>query len=83
MTNPNAFAAALTGVFAWAITRIVQHYGWVDVTPDRVILFASGLTTIVLWVGREGIYGALLRVWHGAQTAAGVKASNPPPAPPA
>lgn len=77
MQNPNAAAAALTGVFAWAITRIVQHYGWVDVTPDRVILFASGLTTIVLWIGREGVYGAALRVWRGAKTLAGVKDGTP------
>lgn len=80
MQNPNAFAAAVTAVFVWVLSRLLAHWNVVDFTPDQILLVAGGLTTIVLWVGREGIRGALLRLWDGAKTVAGVK--NPPAPPP-
>lgn len=81
MQNPNAFAAAVTAVFVWVLSRLLAHWNVVDFTPDQILLVAGGLTTIVLWVGREGILGAVLRIWYGAKTVAGVKApSSSPPA---
>lgn len=74
MQNPNAFAAALTAVFVWAIDRALAHWGVVDLTPEQVLLAAGGLTSVVLWVGRDGVKGAAVRVWRGAKAVAGVKA---------
>jgi hypothetical protein len=77
LSNPNAFAAALTAVFVWVIDRALAHWGVVDLSPDQVLLAAGGLTTVVLWVGREGVKGAALRVWSGAKAVAGVKQAQP------
>ena len=64
--NPNAFVAALTMVFVWVISRVVEHFHLVGVTPNRILLAAGLLTAGVLWVGRTGIKGAALRLWDGA-----------------
>jgi hypothetical protein len=78
-SNPNAIAAALSAIFVWILSRIVAHYHLVDVTPDRILLVAGGLTFGVLWVGRTGIRGALQRLWDGANRA--VNGHQPPPPP--
>jgi hypothetical protein len=68
-SNPNAFAAALTAVFVWILSRVVEHFQLVDVTPGRILLAAGGLTALILWIGRAGLRGALLRLWDGANNA--------------
>lgn len=80
-SNPNAFAAAVTAIFVWVLSRLLTHFNIVDFTPDQVLLVAGGLTTFVLWVGREGLLGAALRIWYGVKAVAGVKAGTPPPTP--
>lgn len=69
MKNSNAFAAALTGFFVWAISSLVAHYHVVAVTPNREVAAAGALTTLVLWIGRDGIRGAAFRLWNGTKRA--------------
>lgn len=76
--NPNAVAAALTAVFVYLISRLVAHYGLVDVTPGRILLAAGCLTSAVLWIGRTGIRGALARLWDGAGRAVNGSRPDPP-----
>ena len=76
-SNPNAFAAALTAFFVWALGRLAAHYGLVDVTADRIAAAAGACTFAVLWIGRDGLRGAVRRLWEGANVVVNGK-PNPP-----
>lgn len=66
MRNPNAHAAAITSVIVWTLSSIVAHFHLVAITPHRILVAAGACTYVVLWVGRDGIRGALSRLWNGA-----------------
>jgi hypothetical protein len=66
MKNANAYAAALTSFFVWAISRVVAHFGLVSITPSRILVAAGACTYLVLWIGRDGIKGAARRLWNGS-----------------
>jgi hypothetical protein len=82
MKNPNAHAALVTNVFVWAIAALVAHYHLAEITPNRIIVAAAACTTVILWVGREGIAGAAHRVWYGAKAVytGGTKSASKPAA---
>lgn len=67
MQNPNAFAAALTSTLVWLLDIALKHWHVIDLSPTQILAIAGGATTIVLWVGRVGILGAIQRILHGAQ----------------
>lgn len=67
MQNPNAFAAALTNALVWLLDIALKHWHVITLSPTQILAIAGGATTIVLWVGRVGILGAIQRILHGAQ----------------
>lgn len=67
MQNPNAFAAALTNALVWLLDLALKHWHVIDLSPTQILVIAGGATTVVLWVGRVGILGAIHRILHGAQ----------------
>lgn len=67
MQNPNAFAAALTNVLVWLLDLALKHWHVIDLSPTQILALAGGATTVVLWVGRVGILGAIDRILHGAK----------------
>lgn len=67
MSDPNAFAAFVTNAIVWLIDLALKHWGVVNLSPTQVLAIAGGATTVVLWVGKVGIMGAIHRILHGAQ----------------
>jgi hypothetical protein len=67
MANPNAFAAALTNALVWLLGVALKHWNVIDLSPTQELAIAGGATTVVLWVGRVGILGAIHRILHGAE----------------
>lgn len=68
MSNPNAFAAALTSFFVWLLSGLAAHFHLVAITPDRILAAAGACTFAILWIGHDGIRGAVRRLWDGVGT---------------
>ncbi len=66
--HPNARVAGLTTLLTLGIIWICNRFG-VNLSQDWAAFAAGAATTAVLWVGKEGIKGALSRLWNGAQAA--------------
>lgn len=77
MQNPNAFAAALTNALIWLLDLALKHWHVIDLSPTQILVIAGGATTVVLWVGRVGILGAIHRILHGAQAVMHGPGSSP------
>jgi hypothetical protein len=82
MTNhPNATASFVTSSAVGALVWALHRYAGVNLSVRQALALLGGANAIVLWVGRVGLKGAWLRIWHGA-TAVVNGAKGPAPAPP-
>lgn len=77
MKHPNAFAALIAGAATAGIQWALARYLNTELDREWSQTINLGVTAAVLWVGREGIRGAIVRVWRGAKA---VWAGTTPPA---
>jgi hypothetical protein len=66
--NPNAVAALFAGAVVTGVQWLVARYAHVAVSKYWSDVLTAGVTTAVLFIGRDGLKGALSRVWGGAKT---------------
>lgn len=75
MSNPNAFITWLTGLLVTGLLWVGAKLGW-HLSTQTAALVAGAIVThaaaIVLWIGRNGLKGAWLRLraaasrlWNG------------------
>lgn len=83
--HPNATAAFVTAWLAGALVWALHRWAGINLSVRQAMAVAGGAVTVVLWVGRVGLRGAWLRIWHGASAVVQGAGSRPSaaPAPPA
>ena len=69
MSNPNAVAAAISGGVLILVNWILANYTHVHLSETASSAITAAASAMVLYVGRDGIKGAALRVWQGATKA--------------
>ena len=67
--NPNATLAGGTTGVAAAVTYLLSLTTW-NVPPTVAVLAAGGVTTLLLFIGRNGIRGLFKMIWRGQGGAA-------------
>lgn len=67
MKNPNANVAGLTFAVSEAVTFIAKHYTHLHLSNYWSQAITGALVYAVLFVGRDGIKGALARVLNGSK----------------
>lgn len=68
MKNPNAVAAILSSQAALAVEQLVSHYLNADVGPFWSQEIMAAFTGAVLYVGRDGLKAALLKIVDEAKS---------------
>lgn len=63
--NPNAAVAASVTGAAGVVSYLADLVGLNGLPTPVAIWVAGGITTVALWVGRDGVKGVLGRVWRG------------------
>ncbi len=71
--NPNATVAAGSSGVGVLVVWLLGYFG-VDLTAELGAVIAGALSSVVLWIGRDGIKGVLGRIWKGDK-----KDPEPPP----
>jgi hypothetical protein len=69
--NPNASVAAASTAAGVLLIWLLTSLG-VDISPEVGAAISGLLASVVLWIGRDGIKGAISKVWGG---------DKPPPKP--
>lgn len=78
MAHPNTIAAAIGGSLATLTVYLLNRYTSASINPAQSAGIATGYATVILFIGRRGLKGAIAAVWNG------VWAGTPkPPAHPA
>jgi hypothetical protein len=67
--HPNTFAAVVAGAFTGGTQWLLQRYGQVGLSPYWQQVLNGVVVAAVLYVGRDGIKAALVRLWNGPKTA--------------
>lgn len=65
MTHPNAIAGGVSGVGGGVFVVYLLHQFGYEVDPMLGAVIAGALSTVVLFVGRNGLRGALRAIWKG------------------
>ena len=66
--HPNAFLGGVGGgIGGGALAVYALHRFGVDITDYEGALIAGGISTLVLFVGRNGLQGLLKLVWGGSK----------------
>lgn len=68
MTNPNAFAAALSAAVTIGTQWLVQRYAHVALSDYWKTAVTSGVTVVVLYIGSHGVKAAAGRILNGPKT---------------
>jgi hypothetical protein len=79
-SNPNAIAAFVAGAFVAGVQWLVGRYAHLQVSKYWSDALTVAVTTVVLFVGRDGVKGALVRVWAGAKSSWTGTTPTPPAA---
>jgi hypothetical protein len=69
MNNPNARAAALAGAIAIAAQWLTERYAHVALSDYWKAVITTGATVAILYVGKNGVKAALLRLLNGPKAA--------------
>jgi len=77
-SNPNATVAGATTAIGVFITWLLSHFN-VSISTETAVAIGGTITTIVLWIGRKGLKGAVESIWQGSPKP---PATPPPPIPP-
>lgn len=67
MKHPNATVGATVGGSATVVVLLLGALG-VTIDPALAALVATGATAVVLFVGRNGVRGAVGIVWKGKRS---------------
>jgi hypothetical protein len=82
MNHPNTFAAIVAGAVTIGVQWLVQRYAHVALSDYWKTAVTASAMAGVLYVGRNGVKAALLRLLSGPKKAwAGVPAPAPSPGP--
>lgn len=65
MKHPNAMLASGMTPLALLLYQGVKALGY-ELSPDEAILYAGGVVTVALFVGRRGIVGVAKLLWRGS-----------------
>lgn len=65
MGHPNTIAAALGGATATLTVYLLNRYAGTHLNAAQGSGIATGYATIILFVGRRGLKGAISGVWNG------------------
>jgi hypothetical protein len=77
--HPNTLAAVIAAAAAIGAQWLVQRYAHVALSDYWKTTVTSGVTVVVLYVGKAGVKAALVRVWDGPKRAwSGTHASPRP-----
>lgn len=69
MKNPNAIAASVAAALSIGLQWLVQRYGHVALSDYWKTAATSAFTVAVLYVGRNGVKQAVLRLVDGPRKA--------------
>jgi len=64
-SNPNAVASLVAGAACLGVQWLVQRYAHVALTGYWKTAVTGATITGTLYVGRDGLKGALGRLWNG------------------
>lgn len=68
VNHPNATAAGTTSGATVFLIWLLNRYLHVDLSLYAASLIVGSATTAVLFIGREGLRGAALRIWRGSRS---------------
>jgi hypothetical protein len=77
--HPNTVAAAIAGGLGTLTVYLLNKYAGTSLTSVHAGLIATGYATVLLFIGRRGIKGAVSGVWNGVWN--GTPKAEAPPAP--
>lgn len=69
MKHPNALAAGTANGATLALVWLLHRYAHVGISVYAAGLIVGFASTVVLFIGRDGIKGALARIWRGGKAA--------------
>lgn len=65
MRHPNTIAAGIGGGLATLTVYLLNRYAATSINSAQSAGIATGYATIILFVGRRGLKGAVSGVWNG------------------
>jgi hypothetical protein len=65
MGHPNSIAALISGGLATLTVYLLNKYAHATINDAQSAGIATGYATVILFIGRRGLKGAVSGVWNG------------------
>jgi hypothetical protein len=65
MAHPNTIAALISGGLATLTVYLLNKYASASIDASQSAGIATGYATVILFIGRRGLKGAVSGVWNG------------------